>query len=73
MRTFLIWMVLSAWFASWQGHLGGLITGLAAGSAIALARAGKRRDWYQAAGLTLIVLVLAALTAWQTARIGGPG
>jgi membrane associated rhomboid family serine protease len=73
MRTFLIWMVLSAWFASWQGHLGGLITGLAAGSVIALARTGRQRDWYQAGGLALIVLVLVALTAWQTARIGSPG
>ncbi len=70
MRTFLIWMVLSAWFASWQGHLGGLITGLAAGSAIALIRPGKWRDWYQAAGLALIAVALIALTAWQTIRIG---
>ncbi|HEX6932717.1 MAG TPA: rhomboid family intramembrane serine protease [Streptosporangiaceae bacterium] len=71
MRTFLIWMVLSAWFASWQGHLGGLLTGLAAGSVIALARSGPRRDWYQAAGLALIAVALIALTAWQTVRIAG--
>jgi membrane associated rhomboid family serine protease len=70
MRTFLIWMVISAGFASWQGHLGGLITGLAAGSVIALMRAGPRRDWYQAAGLALIGIGLVALIAWQTVRIG---
>ncbi|CAM5246610.1 rhomboid family intramembrane serine protease [Streptomyces badius] len=27
MAGFLIWMVLSALFTSWQGHLGGLLTG----------------------------------------------
>jgi membrane associated rhomboid family serine protease len=70
LRTFLIWMVISAWFASWQGHLGGLITGLAAGSVIALVPTGPRRDSYQAAGLALIGVALAALTAWQTVRIG---
>jgi membrane associated rhomboid family serine protease len=70
MRTFLIWMVISAWFASWQGHLGGLITGLAAGSVIAFVRPGPRRDWYQAAGLALIGAALIALTLWQTLRIG---
>jgi len=70
MRTFLIWMVISAGFASWQGHLGGLITGLIAGSVIALVQAGPRRDWYQAAGLALIGVALVALTAWQTVRIG---
>lgn len=70
MRTFLIWMVLSAWFASWQGHLGGLVTGLAAGSVFALVPAGPRRGWYQAAGLALVGVALVALTAWQTARIG---
>jgi membrane associated rhomboid family serine protease len=70
LRTFLIWMVISAWFASWQGHLGGLVTGLAAGSVIALMRAGPRRDWYQAAGLALIGVALIALIAGQTVRIG---
>jgi len=69
-RTFVIWMVISAWFASWQGHLGGLITGLIAGWVIALVPAGPRRDWYQAAGLTLIGVALVALTVWQTVRIG---
>lgn len=70
MRTFLIWMVISAGFASWQGHLGGLVTGLAAGSVIAFLRAGPRRDWYQAAGLALIGVALVALITWQTLRIG---
>jgi membrane associated rhomboid family serine protease len=72
LRTFLIWMVISAWFASWQGHLGGLITGLAAGSVIAFARPGSARHWYQAAGLSLIGVALLALTAWQTIRLGPP-
>jgi membrane associated rhomboid family serine protease len=72
MQAFLIWMVLSAWFASWQGHLGGLVTGLTAGSVIAFVRSGPRRDWYQAAGLALIAIALVALTAWQTIRIGRP-
>lgn len=72
MQAFLIWMVLSAWFASWQGHLGGLVTGLTAGSVIAFVQSGPRRDWYQAAGLALIAIALVALTAWQTIRIGRP-
>ncbi|MGC1283441.1 MAG: rhomboid family intramembrane serine protease, partial [Streptosporangiaceae bacterium] len=43
----LIWLVATAWFVSWEGHLGGLLAGGALGLAYAAAPA-KRRTAVQA-------------------------
>ncbi|WP_084725811.1 rhomboid family intramembrane serine protease [Streptacidiphilus melanogenes] len=67
---FVIWMVVSAGFDSWQGHLGGLLAGLAVGAGFAFAPRGKARPWVQAGAVVLVSAVLIALVLWETSRIG---
>ncbi|MFF0391132.1 rhomboid family intramembrane serine protease [Kitasatospora sp. NPDC004615] len=55
--TMVIWMAVSASFTSWQGHLGGLLTGLASGAAIAYAPR-HQRGVVQLVLLTVVLLVL---------------
>lgn len=54
---------------AWQAHLGGLVTGALCAAAIAYAPRGKNRTLLQAAGLVL-VLVLLALAAWLRITAG---
>lgn len=62
---FVIWMVISAGFTSWQGHLGGLLTGGLLGAA--LAYAPRRHRLFVHVGIfvatTVGLVVLAALKA----------
>ncbi|MGW1723777.1 rhomboid family intramembrane serine protease [Streptomyces sp. NPDC002306] len=63
MTGLLLWMVLSASFTSWEGHLGGLLTGCVVALAYAYAPRGDRRTLIQAGVCVALFLVL-ALAAW---------
>lgn len=59
----LLWLVISAGFASWQGHLGGLLAGGTLTLAYAYAPRDGRRTLVQA-GAGIAVLVLLAVLTW---------
>ncbi|MFI6872122.1 rhomboid family intramembrane serine protease [Streptomyces sp. NPDC050400] len=63
MAYFLLWMLISAGFTSWQGHLGGLLTGGLVTAALVYAPR-RRRDAVQTVacvGVVALALLLAAL------------
>ncbi|WP_042457812.1 rhomboid family intramembrane serine protease, partial [Streptacidiphilus jiangxiensis] len=70
LAIFVLWMVVSAGIDSWQGHLGGLLAGLAVGTGFAFAPRGKARPWVQAGTVVLVLAVLVALVLWETSRLG---
>ncbi|MEU1176139.1 rhomboid family intramembrane serine protease [Streptomyces sp. NPDC005820] len=63
MAGLLLWLVISAGLTSWQGHLGGLLTGGAVALAFAHAPRDERRPWIQA-GVCVALLVLLVVCAW---------
>ncbi|WP_133910139.1 rhomboid family intramembrane serine protease [Streptomyces sp. NBC_00582] len=63
MAGLLLWLVISAGLTSWQGHLGGLLTGGAVALAFAYAPRDRRRPWIQA-GVCGALLVLLLVCAW---------
>ncbi|MFI6057056.1 rhomboid family intramembrane serine protease [Streptomyces sp. NPDC051286] len=70
MAQFLIWLLISAWFTSWQGHLGGLLTGGIVMAALAYAPA-KRRTAVQIAACGVVFVVLVALVVLKTSQLTG--
>ncbi|WP_405752242.1 rhomboid family intramembrane serine protease [Streptomyces sp. NBC_00012] len=70
MAGFLLWMLISAGFASWQGHLGGLLTGGIVTVAYAYAPA-KRRTAVQAAACVVLFAVLVLLVVLKTSALTG--
>ncbi|GAA2749351.1 MULTISPECIES: rhomboid family intramembrane serine protease [Kitasatospora] len=68
LATFVVWMVVSAGFTSWEGHLGGLLAGLAVGAAYAFAPR-SRQALVQAAGAVAVLGVLVVLTLLKTADL----
>jgi membrane associated rhomboid family serine protease len=68
----LAWLVVTAWFTSWEGHLGGLLAGGALGLAYAYAPA-KRRSLVQAGAAAGILVVAIVLVALKTSQLTGAG
>lgn len=66
MAGLLLWLVLSAAMTSWEGHLGGLLTGAAVTLAYAYAPRDGRRALVQA-GACAALLVLLVVCAWAKA------
>ncbi|MQY16372.1 Rhomboid protease GlpG [Streptomyces sp. RB5] len=64
----LIWLVISANYTSWEGHLGGLLAGGAVAYAYAYAPQ-KHRAVLHVAACAGVFVVLAALTAVKTAAL----
>ena len=63
-----LWLVLASGFTSWQGHLGGLVTGIVIGLVYVYAPRG-RQAVVQAAGLVAILAVLAGATMVRTSAL----
>jgi membrane associated rhomboid family serine protease len=63
MGNLLLWLVISAWVTSWQGHLGGLLAGGAVTLAYAYAPRDNRRVVIQA-GACVALLALLLVLAW---------
>jgi membrane associated rhomboid family serine protease len=63
MAYFLVWMLVSAGFASWQGHLGGLLTGALVATALLYAPQAKRTLVQSAACVGVFALLMVVTAA----------
>ncbi|MET8445796.1 rhomboid family intramembrane serine protease [Streptomyces sp. NPDC005209] len=74
MAGLLLWLVISAWATSWQGHLGGLLTGAAVTLAYAYVPRGPRRALIQATVCVAMLALLVILTITKATELtGGAG
>jgi membrane associated rhomboid family serine protease len=62
MASLLLWLVISAWATSWQGHLGGLLAGGVVTLAYAYAPRDSRRTLVQAGACVTLLVLLVILT-----------
>jgi membrane associated rhomboid family serine protease len=68
----LVWLVATAWFTSWEGHLGGLLAGGALTAVYAYAPA-RHRKLIHAAATAGILVIAVALVIFKTIQINaGP-
>jgi membrane associated rhomboid family serine protease len=65
----LLWLVASAAFTSWEGHLGGLLTGGAVTLAYAYAPRGPRRGLVQAAACVALLALLVVVTIGRISEL----
>lgn len=63
-----LWLVLASQFTSWQGHLGGLATGLVIGLVVVYAPR-RRQSFVQAVGMVAILAVLIGATMVRTSAL----
>lgn len=71
MAGLLLWLVLSALYTSWQGHLGGLLAGGLVTLAYAYAPRDGRRVLVQGGACVALLVLLVVLTAAKAAQLGG--
>jgi membrane associated rhomboid family serine protease len=69
MAGLLIWLVLSAVVTSWQGHLGGLLTGGLIALAYAYAPRDRRRVLVQASACAVVLALLLVLAVAKVAAM----
>lgn len=68
LTIFVVWMVVSAGFTSWEGHLGGLLTGGLLG--VALAYAPRRQRFAIHVGVFAATAIgLLVVVAWKAANL----
>lgn len=65
---YVVWLVASWSYTSWQGHLGGLITGLLIGAILAYAPR-RRREPLQWLGLTALLALIIGAALVETAHL----
>ncbi|MFJ4830910.1 rhomboid family intramembrane serine protease [Streptomyces sp. NPDC088747] len=71
MAGLLLWLLLSAAFTSWQGHLGGLLAGCVVTMAYAYAPRDRRRTLIQAGVCTGLLVLLVMLTVAKVSSLTG--
>ncbi|WP_369270410.1 rhomboid family intramembrane serine protease [Streptomyces sp. R11] len=71
MAFLLLWLLLSAGLTSWQGHLGGLLTGAAVTLAYAYAPRGPRQALIQTAACVGVLVLLAVLVVAKVSELTG--
>ncbi|MET9968037.1 rhomboid family intramembrane serine protease [Streptomyces sp. NPDC006356] len=73
MAFLLLWLLLSAGLTSWQGHLGGLLTGAAVTLAYAYAPRTPRRALIQTAACVSVLVLLAVVALAKVSELTGGG
>ncbi len=73
MVLLLVWLVVSAGLTSWQGHLGGLLTGGAVSLAFAYAPRDGRRAAVQTGACAVLLTLLAVAAVSRVTELTGSG
>lgn len=73
MAFLLLWLLLSAGLTSWQGHLGGLLTGAAVTLAYAYAPRTPRRALIQTAACVGVLVLLAVVAVAKVSELTSGG